>query len=150
MPKQRPRLTDKEGEVRELTREDFTGMRPIAEADPGKLDAVAEWRNKGGRPKAVAPKVHIGFRLAADVVAGVKATGRGYNTRVEQTRSSGANSAGRGALLKPKPGDCCVFCSYGDVPCPPIQEARASCAAPCCGGHGDEGQARKLAAEIGR
>jgi len=24
-------------------------------------------------------------------------------------------------LLKPKQGDCCVFCSYGDVPCPPIQ-----------------------------
>ena len=24
--------------------------------------------------------------------------------------------------LKPKPGDCCVFCSYGSVPCPPIQE----------------------------
>jgi hypothetical protein len=26
-----------------------------------------------------------------------------------------------GELLKPKPGDCCVFCSYGSVPCPPIQ-----------------------------
>ncbi len=25
------------------------------------------------------------------------------------------------ALLRPKPGDCCVFCSYGSVPCPPIQ-----------------------------
>ncbi len=24
-------------------------------------------------------------------------------------------------VLKPKSGDCCVFCSYGDVPCPPIQ-----------------------------
>jgi len=24
-------------------------------------------------------------------------------------------------LLRPKPGDCCVFCSYGTVPCPPIQ-----------------------------
>ena len=24
-------------------------------------------------------------------------------------------------LLKPKAGDCCVFCSYGDVPCPPVQ-----------------------------
>jgi hypothetical protein len=23
-----------------------------------------------------------------------------------------------GARLKPKPGDCCVFCSYGSVPCP--------------------------------
>ena len=31
---------------------------------------------------------------------------------------------GCGALLKPLAGDCCVFCSYGDVPCPPIQEAR--------------------------
>jgi hypothetical protein len=27
-------------------------------------------------------------------------------------------------LLRPKEGDCCVFCSYGDVPCPSIQEAR--------------------------
>lgn len=25
-------------------------------------------------------------------------------------------------LLLPKPGDCCVFCSYGTVPCPPVQE----------------------------
>jgi len=25
-------------------------------------------------------------------------------------------------LHKPLEGDCCVFCSYGDVPCPPIQE----------------------------
>lgn len=24
-------------------------------------------------------------------------------------------------LLKPKEGDCCVFCSYGSCPCPPIQ-----------------------------
>ncbi len=27
-----------------------------------------------------------------------------------------------GALLKPKTGDCCVYCSYGDIPCPPIQK----------------------------
>ena len=25
-------------------------------------------------------------------------------------------------VLKPMPGDGCVFCSYGTVPCPPIQE----------------------------
>lgn len=24
--------------------------------------------------------------------------------------------------MRPKPGDCCVFCSYGDVPCPPMQQ----------------------------
>jgi hypothetical protein len=31
-------------------------------------------------------------------------------------------------LLRPKLGDCCVFCSYGSVKCPPIQEQH-----PCCG-----------------
>jgi hypothetical protein len=31
---------------------------------------------------------------------------------------------GCGTLLRPKPGDCCVFCSYGSLPCPPVQEAR--------------------------
>ena len=25
------------------------------------------------------------------------------------------------AVLTPKPGDCCVYCSYGTHPCPPIQ-----------------------------
>ncbi|MDE2914080.1 MAG: hypothetical protein OXL68_14270 [Paracoccaceae bacterium] len=25
------------------------------------------------------------------------------------------------AVLKPKPGDCCVYCSYGTVPCPSVQ-----------------------------
>lgn len=30
-------------------------------------------------------------------------------------------------LISPKPGDCCVFCSYGSVPCPPMQEGKASC-----------------------
>ncbi len=36
---------------------------------------------------------------------------------------------GCGVVLKPKAGDCCVYCSYGDVPCPPIQ---AGDGAPCC------------------
>jgi hypothetical protein len=31
-----------------------------------------------------------------------------------------------GALLRPRPGDCCVFCSYGTVACPPKQ----ACASP--------------------
>ncbi len=34
--------------------------------------------------------------------------------------------AGCGVLLRPKPGDCCVFCSYGTVPCPPRQAEQDS------------------------
>jgi len=30
-------------------------------------------------------------------------------------------------LLKPKKDDCCVFCSYGDVKCPPIQKNDKCC-----------------------
>ena len=30
-------------------------------------------------------------------------------------------------LLKPLKGDCCVFCSYGTVPCPPVQQKNYSC-----------------------
>ncbi|MFA6125347.1 MAG: GDCCVxC domain-containing (seleno)protein [Sphingomonas sp.] len=39
---------------------------------------------------------------------------------------------GCGVVLRPLAGDCCVFCSYGTIPCPPIQEARATGTAPCC------------------
>lgn len=27
-----------------------------------------------------------------------------------------------GEILKPKDGECCVFCSYADIKCPPKQE----------------------------
>jgi len=33
---------------------------------------------------------------------------------------------GCGALIRPLEGDCCVFCSYGTVACPPVQ-AGSSC-----------------------
>ena len=32
-------------------------------------------------------------------------------------------------VLRPKAGDCCVFCSYGTNKCPPIQAAGSS---SCC------------------
>jgi len=32
-----------------------------------------------------------------------------------------------GALQRPLPGHCCIFCSYGSVPCPPVQAAGVCC-----------------------
>ncbi len=34
---------------------------------------------------------------------------------------------GCGQTLRPEPGDCCVFCSYGTIPCPPIQAGTDCC-----------------------
>lgn len=79
-------LTDEDGEVRELTAEDMKLFRPIQEVDPGMLEAVENWRRERqrGRPPVESPKVRIGLRLAADVVQGIRASGRGYNARVEK------------------------------------------------------------------
>lgn len=30
-------------------------------------------------------------------------------------------------VLRPKEGDCCVYCSYGTIPCPPIQLGNVCC-----------------------
>lgn len=33
---------------------------------------------------------------------------------------------GCGTRHRPRDGDCCVFCSYGSVPCPPVQQSRSA------------------------
>ncbi|WP_119419724.1 GDCCVxC domain-containing (seleno)protein [Desertibaculum subflavum] len=40
---------------------------------------------------------------------------------------------GCGALLRPKQGDCCVYCSYANIPCPPVQAAGGEGRSACCG-----------------
>ena len=89
-------LADKDGEIRELMAEDMRLFKPIADVDLGMVEAMAEFRRKLGRPKAEAPKIHIGFRLASDVVASIKASGPGYNARVEQA----LREAGFGKKIK--------------------------------------------------
>ncbi|WP_158258653.1 BrnA antitoxin family protein [Rhodopila globiformis] len=39
---------------------------------------------RGGRPRLESPKTHISLRLDAAIVATVKASGKGYTSRVEQ------------------------------------------------------------------
>jgi len=31
------------------------------------------------------------------------------------------------SILKPRPGDCCVYCSFGSMKCPPMQEGNNCC-----------------------
>lgn len=34
-------------------------------------------------------------------------------------------------LLRPLPGHCCVFCSYGAIKCPPMQQQGECCGSEC-------------------
>jgi uncharacterized protein (DUF4415 family) len=59
----------------------YATARPFKEVLP---DLYEAWtRAQRGRPPVAHPKQHIGFRLDADVVASIKASGKGYNARVE-------------------------------------------------------------------
>lgn len=67
-------------DVPEATDAEFSTARLFSEAFP---EQYANWK-KMGRPPVPSPKIHIGFRLAADVVNAIRASGRGYNARVEK------------------------------------------------------------------
>ncbi len=65
----------------ELTDEDFARGRPFKEVFPEQYAALMR---QGGRPRLASPKVQIGFRLSQDVVDRIRASGDGYNARVEE------------------------------------------------------------------
>jgi len=67
-------------DVPEMTDEDFARARPFKEVFPEQYEAWKRMRDS----QAATPKVHIGFRLAADVVQAIRATGPGYSARVEK------------------------------------------------------------------
>jgi uncharacterized protein (DUF4415 family) len=77
-------LTSKDGDVRELSGDDFRRMRPVMEAMPELIEAVEHWRRGVGRPKAHKPKALVTFRFDADLAERIRATGRGYGSRVER------------------------------------------------------------------
>jgi len=71
----------------ELTNEDFARMRPASEVLPelfGETLAAEMLKPKGGRPKSESPKVFTGIRLDPDVLNAFKATGKGWQTRINE------------------------------------------------------------------
>ena len=78
MPKTKP-LTDARGEVREITTKDLKGFRPARKALPASL------RHKVGvrGPQKTPTKERITIRLSQEVVQSFRATGEGWQTRVD-------------------------------------------------------------------
>lgn len=70
-----------DADLPEWTDKDFARAVPFKDAHP---EAYAAWKRGRGRPKVETPKVHIGFRLAADVAASIRSSGKGYTARVEK------------------------------------------------------------------
>ena len=73
-------LTNKSGEVRELTEEDFKNARPFS-ALPSSLQAKLARPARG--PQKAPVKERITIRLSPEVVAPFRATGDGWQTRLD-------------------------------------------------------------------
>jgi uncharacterized protein (DUF4415 family) len=79
--KKREPLTDEEGEVRELTAEDFKHFRPMAEGLSPSLMAKHGIRPRG--PQKAPTKLRTTIRLSRDVLDRFRATGPGWQTKVD-------------------------------------------------------------------
>jgi uncharacterized protein (DUF4415 family) len=76
-PKFDPAIHD---ENPEWTAEDFAKARPAAEVLPPEL--LAQFKAKVGRPRMESPKVPVKIRLDGAVVKALRATGPGWQTRI--------------------------------------------------------------------
>lgn len=79
-------LTNKAGDVRSLTKEDFKLMRPIREVDPQMLillKKASQELKRRGRPEGRTKDV-VSLSLDKDVIASLRASGSGWQSRVNQ------------------------------------------------------------------
>jgi uncharacterized protein (DUF4415 family) len=76
-PKFDPGLHD---ENPEWTKRDFAKAKPASEVLPPEV--IAQFKNKGGRPRIESPKEAVKIRIDADVLAKFRESGPGWQTRI--------------------------------------------------------------------
>lgn len=74
------RIIASDPDAPEATDEQLAQAKPFDEAFPALADAMR--RNVGGRPKSENPKVAVSLRLDQDILTRFKASGPGWQTRM--------------------------------------------------------------------
>jgi uncharacterized protein (DUF4415 family) len=64
----------------EWTERDFANAKPASEILPSEV--IAQFKNKGGRPRIENPKEAVKLRIDADVLAKFRGSGPGWQTRI--------------------------------------------------------------------
>ena len=90
-------LTDENGEVRELGAADIRAMRPAVDVLPAELAAVLPKRRPGERGPQKAPvKQQVTLRLDREMLDSFRATGDGWQSRINAALIAAASSRKRG------------------------------------------------------
>jgi uncharacterized protein (DUF4415 family) len=85
MAKRKP-LTDAHGEVRELTSADAASAKPFSSLPESERKMLLSLRRRG--PQKAPRKVPVSIRLSSDVAEGLRATGRGWQSRADEALRS--------------------------------------------------------------
>jgi uncharacterized protein (DUF4415 family) len=95
----------------EWTKRDFAKAKPASEVLPPQV--IAQFRNKGGRPRSENPKEAVKLRIDADVLAKFRESGPGWQTRINgilraalsvHASRAKAKAAANRTASKPAPG----------------------------------------------
>jgi uncharacterized protein (DUF4415 family) len=104
-PKFDSRLHD---ENPEWTEQDFAKAKPAPEVLPPEV--IAQFKNKGGRPRIENPKEAVKLRIDADVLARFRESGPGWQTRINgilkaavSVRGSRPETVATAKRMAPKP-----------------------------------------------
>jgi uncharacterized protein (DUF4415 family) len=104
-PKFDPELHDENPEWAER---DFAKARPASEVLPPEV--IAQFKNKGGRPRIENPKEAVKLRIDADVLAKFRESGPGWQTRINgilraaaSVHASRAEAKAASKRMAPKP-----------------------------------------------
>lgn len=84
MPKKYEPLISEDGEVRPLRKGDKIRVTMLRESFPELAAYSRRMKRRRGRPKSKAPKRLQSFKLSPDVIDAIRASGKGYNVRVEK------------------------------------------------------------------
>jgi len=79
-------LTDRDGEVREITAEDVALFKPFSALPEAEQKMLRKLGKRG--PQKAPKKVPISIRLSPEVVEGLRATGNGWQGRADEALKS--------------------------------------------------------------
>lgn len=82
----RKRLTNSEGEIRELTAQDAALAVPFSALPAAEQKMLLSIRRRG--PQKTPRKVPVSIRLSPEVAAGLRATGSGWQRRADEALRS--------------------------------------------------------------
>ncbi len=90
----RRRLTDKEGEVRELNARDLAAAVPFSALPEAEREMLSSLRRRG--PQKSPRKIPVSIRLSPEVAEGLRATGAGWQRKADEALRSWLRRNGSG------------------------------------------------------